>query len=240
MRSLFLIRAEHAAKLAQSLELRADAIVLDLAACAGAAERERAGEAAIAFLREASPASGRPRLFVRVGSLLNGSIDDDLAAVMPGGPAAILLPDAIGGAAIQHLGAKLVVHEARSGLADGVTRIIAEIGQSAAGCLALASLVGSSRRLAGLAWNPTGLAAELGTRAGEAEPLRVARSLTLLTAVSAGVMAIDAVPQSTKTADAFAQACRAARRDGFTGNVAIDAQQVAIINEVFGPGPVPG
>ena len=71
---------------------------------------------AAAFLKEAVAAATRPRLFVRVNAIASGLIDEDLDAVVPARPDAILLPKAEGGASLVHAEAKLAAHEAIAGL----------------------------------------------------------------------------------------------------------------------------
>ena len=63
----------------------------------------------------------------------------------------------------------------------------------------------------------------------------VARNLTLLAAVSAGVQPIDTVYPNFRDEAGFRRECIEARRDGFTGKMAIHPDQVPVINEVFTP-----
>ena len=61
--------------------------------------------------------------------------------------------------------------------------------------------------------------------------------MTLAGAAAADVPAIDTVFTSFRDADALRRECEAARRDGFSGKMAIHPAQVPIINEVFTPSP---
>ena len=68
-------------------------------------------------------------------------------------------------------------------------------------------------------------------------PYRLARSLTLLGAVAAGVAPIDSVYTNFRDPDGLRAEAIAARRDGFWGKMAIHPAQATIINEVFTPTP---
>src|SRR5580693_2001053 len=123
MRSL-LIAPAHERRLAEALESGADAIIADLAGAAPAT-RTAARAAVALFFNAARGKPGGPVLIVRANALDSGETDADLDAVMPGAPGAILLPGSLGAPSVQQLSAKLAVREARLGLADGATRVIA-------------------------------------------------------------------------------------------------------------------
>jgi citrate lyase subunit beta / citryl-CoA lyase len=236
MRSLLIVAAEEK-RLAAALKSGADAIVIDLAWTAPG-ERAGARAAATQFLKETRPGSGGPALIVRTNALDSGETDSDLDAVMAGAPDAILLPGSLGAASVQQLSAKLAVREADLSLADGATRIIA-VADTARSLFDVASYRGSSARLMGIAWSAASLRADIGAqtdRDGLGDyfgPYRLARDLTLLAATSAGVAAIDAPFADLRDADGLRRQALAARRDGFTGKIAIDPAQVGVINEVF-------
>jgi citrate lyase subunit beta/citryl-CoA lyase len=178
---------------------------------------------------------------VRVNPLGGDLTDADLEAVMPEAPDAVMLPKCLGGASVQQLGAKLAVHEAEHGLADGATRILAIATESARALYGFASYIGCSRRLEGLAWGGEDLSADLGAETNRladgayAAPYALARALTLIGAAAAGVSAIDAAFANFHDAEGIGAEARAARRDGFTAKMAIHPAQVPIINELFTP-----
>ena len=61
--------------------------------------------------------------------------------------------------------------------------------------------------------------------------------MLLFAAASAQVEAIDTVFTNFRDEAGFRAECIAARRDGFTGKMAIHPAQVPVINEVFAPSP---
>ncbi len=203
--------------------------------------KQKAREQAFAFLADAVQRSPRPRLYVRVNGLKSGVTEDDLGAVMRTPPDGVLLPKCLNGAAIQHLGAMLAVKEAEHDLANGATRIMAIVTETAASIFNLGTYGGASQRLEALTWGAEDLAACLGAETnrgaggGYSFPYLLARSLTLFAAASAGALAIDAVHGKFRDLAGLRLECEAAKRDGFAGKMAIHPAQIEIINEIFSP-----
>lgn len=241
MRSQLFVPGDSEKKLARGLESGADCLFVDLEDSVAAAIKPAARRLACAFLLNARKAAGRPLLYVRVNALDTGLTDDDLDAIMPGQPDGILLPKSQGGIDVQHLAAKLAVREAENGLKDGSTKIMCVATETASAIFGLASYRGASRRLSALTWGAEDLSADLGAETNRladgthADPYRLARSMTLLAAVSAGVQPVDTVYPNFRDEAGFRAECEGARRDGFTGKMAIHPAQVPIINEIFTP-----
>ena len=161
MRSLLIVSVIDDAKLKDALDSGADGLCLDLADRVLAADKARARKNAGDLLKAARTKARPPRLYVRVGGLDTEEIDADLNAVMPFAPDGAVLTRPLNGQALQHLGALLAVKEARCGLPDGSTQIIAGVGDAAASILDMGSLAGASKRLTALFWNATALSAAL-------------------------------------------------------------------------------
>jgi citrate lyase subunit beta / citryl-CoA lyase len=236
MRSLLIAPADEQ-QLAEALTSGADAVIVDLARAAPA-ERAGARAAATEFLKRARGRGGGQALIVRTHALDSGETDADLDTVMAGAPDAILLPGSLGAASVQQLSAKLAVREAHLGLADGATRVIA-VADTAQSLFQMGSYRGSTSRLIGVAWSAESLRADIGAET-DRDPLkgylgayRLARELTLLAAMSARVAAIDAAFPNIRDLDGLRAEALAARRDGFTGKIALDRPQVGVINGVF-------
>lgn len=242
MRSLLFVPADSPRKLQKAQASGADALLIDLEDSVAIAAKDEARRLAYRHLADHAGAGG-PRLFVRVNALDSGLIDADLDAVMPAGPAGIMLPKACGGMDVQHLAAKLAVREAESGLGDGATAILAIATETARSLFQLGTYRGSSHRLAGLAWGAEDLSADLGAETNvdaqgrHTEPYRLARTLTLFAAASAEVPAIDTIYGRFDDEAGLAAICEEARRDGFAGKMAIHPAQVPVINAAFTPSP---
>ena len=92
-----------------------------------------------------------------------------------------------------------------------------------------------------MSWGAEDLSAALGASSkydgtGElAFTYRLARSLCLAGAVAAGAQPVDGVFADFKDDKGLAAEAEAARRDGFTGKLAIHPAQVAVINAAFTP-----
>jgi citrate lyase subunit beta/citryl-CoA lyase len=241
MRSLLFVPADGGSKLDKAMASGADAVILDLEDSIAPERKVHARMAALEFLRAAQSKTPRPRLLVRVNGLDTGMTDADLEAVVPGKPAAILFPKAEGGATVTHLDAKLAVREAIAGLPDGTIKILAQTVESAAGLFSAGTYRHSSARLIGMTWGPEDLSAELGAEANReadgtlTEPYRLARSFCLFGAAAAKVPAIETIHVDFRDAEVLRRDTELARRDGFSGRLAIHPAQVAVINEVFTP-----
>jgi citrate lyase subunit beta/citryl-CoA lyase len=241
MRSLLFIPGDSPRKLDKGLGSGADALLIDIEDSIAPSRKDEARAITVSFLMAARSAKDRPRLFVRVNGFATGLTDADLDAVIAGQPDGIMLPKAEGGAAVTHCDAKITSREAMHGMPDGATEIIAIATETAAALFLAGTYGGSSKRLKGLTWGAEDLSAELGAEANRdaqghfLDPYRLARSLCLAGAAAAGVQPIDTVHVDFRNDAGLRRECEEARRDGFTGKMAIHPAQVAIINEVFTP-----
>ena len=138
---------------------------------------------------EAKAAASACDLFIRIATLSDDRSAGDLEAAMSLRPLGVFLEQAGGGEDIARLAARLAVAEARFGVEDGRTAILASTGHDGASLLSLASFRSASRRLAGLAFDARGLAGSLGVPV-DSEPVRTGRILVLYAARAAGVAAL--------------------------------------------------
>ncbi len=240
MRSLLFVPGDSEKKLEKGLTSGADVLLIDLEDSVSAERKETARRIAADFLT-ANRDRPSPRLFVRINDLASGLANDDLTAVMPALPHGILLPKSNSGKDVTRLAAKLNVHEARAGVTEGSTQILAIITETAIGTLSAASYPDASTRLIGLSWGAEDLSAAIGARTARDEAgrytdvFRLARAVTILGASAAEVAAIDTVYINYRDDEGLARECVDAERDGFTGKLAIHPAQVPIINEAFTP-----
>src|SRR5262249_10219473 len=146
-----------------------------------------------------------------------------------------------GGADVIRADAKLLAREAIAGLPDGSIRIVAIATETATALFLAGTYGGAGARAGGLAWGGGDLLAEAGAGAARdgdgrfLDPYRLARALCLAGAAAARVQAIDTVTVDFRNAAALRRETEEARRDGFTGKMAIHPAQVPVINEVFTP-----
>ncbi|MGH6664701.1 MAG: HpcH/HpaI aldolase/citrate lyase family protein [Pseudolabrys sp.] len=241
MRSLLFVPATGGPKLDKAMASGADAVILDLEDSIAPERKADARAAALDFLKAAQAKKNRPRLVVRINGLDTGMTDADLDAIVAGSPDAVLFPKAEGGATVTHLDAKLTAREAIAGLPGGSIKILAQTVESAAGLFTAGTYRDSSARLIGMTWGPEDLSSELGAEANReadgilTEPYRIARAMCLFGAAAAKVPAIETIHVDFRNLDALRHDTERARRDGFTGRLAIHPAQVPVINEVFMP-----
>jgi citrate lyase subunit beta/citryl-CoA lyase len=241
MRSLLFVPADGGSKLDKAMASGADAVIVDLEDSIAPERKDEARKLALAFLKDAGTKVERPRLLVRINGLDTGMTDADLDAIVPGAPDAVLFPKAEGGASVVHLDAKLTAREAIAGLPEGSVKILAQAVESAAGLFLAGTFRNSSARLIGLTWGPEDLSAELGAEANReadgtlTEPYRIARAMCLYGAAAAKVPAIETVFVDFRNSEGLRRDTEMARRDGFTGRLAIHPAQMPVINAVFTP-----
>jgi citrate lyase subunit beta/citryl-CoA lyase len=230
MRSLLFVPGDRPDRMEKALGAGADALILDLEDAVAPGAKPEARKAVATFV-EAHPEAP---LWIRVNPLGGDDVERDLDAVLRAHPKGIVLPKAEGGASVQEL-----------------ARCLADRGNVAARILAIATetpaamfqlgTYGGQKRLAGLTWGAEDLPAAIGAAASREEdgrftaPYELARSLCLFGAAAAGVAPIETVyPAFRDLAGLRAYAARA-RRDGFTGMMAIHPAQVEVINVAFTP-----
>jgi citrate lyase subunit beta/citryl-CoA lyase len=236
MRSILFVPGDSPRKFAKAMGTQVDALVLDLEDSVAASEKAAARGTVADMLK--SDRAGKI-LIVRVNAYDTGITLDDLAAVMPHAPDAVMLPKCRGGADINVLDHYLSALEAANGLERGTTGIIAVATESGESVLGL-STYRPHPRLRGLLWGAEDLISSInatGNRDGEvySGPFLLARNLCLMAASAAGVPAIDTVCTNLGDLDYVAAEARAARRDGFSAKAVIHPNHVDPVNAAFQP-----
>lgn len=242
LRSLLFVPGDSERKFAKACEAGADVLILDLEDAVAPAQKDMARGQVADWLDRAGEVE--PLLFVRVNPLDTGLTGRDLAAVVRPGLAGILVPKANGAQDIEAIAAMIDPLEAAAGMAAGTVRIAVVSTETPQAMFALGSYTPPHPRLVGLTWGAEDLAAAIGATDNKeadgqwTEPYRLARSLCLFAAASAGVAPIDTLYADFRDAEGLERDCRKARRDGFTGRIAIHPDQVETINRCFTPSAV--
>ena len=234
-RSYLFVPADSERKMAKVMDAGADAVILDLEDSVVADARPAARESAREFLLN------KQDVWVRINPLDTDDAAADLEAVMPSAPAGIMLPKPRNADDVVQLAARLDELEALHGLEAGQTRIISICTERPEALFSLGSYAAATPRLAGLSWGAEDLSAAVGATANRHEngswlpPYELARSLCLFAAVAAEVAAIDTVYMDFRDKEGLAGYAGNARRDGFSGMLAIHPGQVEVINQAFAP-----
>lgn len=228
LRSALFVPADRPDRFAKAAASGADALILDLEDSV-APDRKDYGRAAVA---EWLAGQRTVPAFVRVNPLDGALTDADLAAVLPGRPDALVLPKAEGAASVSALVAML---------GTDTVPILPIATETPAAIFQLGTYATVAQHLCGLTWGAEDLPAAIGAATSrEADgsyttPYEMVRSLTLFAAHAAGVAAVETVFPRIDAPDALAGYVGRARRDGFTGMMAIHPAQVATINAGFTP-----
>lgn len=240
LRSFMFVPADSDRKYEKAQDTGADALILDLEDSVSPASKA-AARAALGGRIDAACGKRDWSFWVRVNPFGTGLTEGDLDAVVRPGLDGIMLPKAQGGADVARLAALLDPLERAAGMPAGRVRIVTVATETPAAMFNLASYAPAHPRLAALTWGAEDLAACIGATANRdmrgdwTDPYRLARSLCLYAAAHAGVPAIDTIHSDFRDAEGLEATCREARRDGFTGQLAIHPAQVPIINRAFAP-----
>jgi citrate lyase subunit beta/citryl-CoA lyase len=230
LRSLLFVPGDRPERMEKALGLGADALILDLEDAVAHEAKAEARRHVASFL-DAHPEAN---LWVRVNPLDGAEIEKDLAAVLPAHPNGIVLPKSESGASVNELARRLTER-------GNATAQILAIGTETPAAMFGLGTYGGAKRLAGLTWGAEDLPAAIGAATSREEdgsftpPYQLARSLCLFGAAAAGVAPIETVYPAFRDLEGLAAYAERARRDGFTGMMAIHPAQVAVINEAFTP-----
>lgn len=236
-RSYLFVPADSERKLEKAADAGADALIFDLEDSVAPAVRPAARDLA----RE--HAARLANAWIRINSLDTDDAEKDLAAVMPAAPAGIVLPKLRTGSDAAQLAQLLDDLEKAHGIAAGQTRILAICTERPEALFNLHTYINATPRLAALSWGAEDLSAALGASAVRDDngnwnpPYELARSLCLFAAAAAELQAVDTVFTDFRDLAGLRQYALRARRDGFTGMLAIHPAQVEVINDAFRPTP---
>lgn len=237
LRSLLFVPGDRPERFEKAANSGADAIILDLEDSVSLANKDLARRAVADYL------AGERTTFtlVRVNPLDSHFTAADIAAILPALPDAIMLPKADGASSIAQLDMIWRSEGGDGSDAHHLPPILPIATETPQAIFSLGSYREISDRLLGLTWGAEDLPAAIGASASREEdgrftpPYQLARSLTLFAAHAAGTAAIDTVFPAIKDGDGLSRYAEIARRDGFTGMMAIHPSQVKPINAAFTP-----
>jgi citrate lyase subunit beta/citryl-CoA lyase len=231
MRSWLFVPGDSEKKLAKAADVDADVLICDLED-AVMPERKAAARGLVGeFLSERRHVR-RHQLWVRSA---------DLGAMMPLRPDGIVLPKTRSPNDVEVLGRRIGTYEAEHDFPVGSTRILPVATETPQALFSLGDYARCAQRLAGITWGAEDLAAAVGATANReadgrwTQPYQMVRNLALFAAHAAGVAAIDTLWANFRDAQGLEASCEEARRDGFSGKLAIHPGQVDVINRCFTP-----
>jgi citrate lyase subunit beta/citryl-CoA lyase len=225
-RSWLFVPADSEKKIGKALDSDADAIIFDLEDSVTPANKAAARD----ILKGLPKRSGGPEWWVRVNPLGSEFHKDDLKLIGVADIHGLVLPKAEGGDDVTRLAHR-----------TGSIPIHAIVTETAASLFALLSYRQPNSPLAAMSWGAEDLSAALGASSkydanGELGfTYKLARSLCLAGASAAGVQPVDGMFADFKDEKGLRAEAEAARREGFTGKLAIHPAQVPVINAAFSP-----
>jgi len=234
-RSYLFVPADSERKMKKAQQADADALILDLEDSVAADARPAARELAREYLKD------KENIWVRINPIDSDDAQADLDAVMPSAPAGIVLPKPRSAADVVKLADVLDQYEGQDGVQAGQTGILPICTERPEAIFTLGSYVGATSRLNGMTWGAEDLSLAVGATANRdtdgswLPPYQLARSLCLFAAAASGVPAIDTVFTDFQNTEGLASYAASARRDGFSGMLAIHPAQVDVINRAFIP-----
>lgn len=238
LRSPLFAPGDSTRKAEKAMASAADAVILDLEDSVAAPSKD----AARAMTASLLPTLSRPGVIVRINPPGTPWYLADLAAVVPGKPAAIMLPKCSSAADLLALDHHLEALETAAGIAVGSIRILPIATETAASVLNLSTMLAGCSRLAGICFGAEDLSADLGISPRHPDgsyPAAVAqsRALVLLAAAAAGLAAIDTPFPDPRDPAGLEREVTTAAADGFAGKLCIHPDQIATVNAAFTPSP---
>lgn len=233
-RSVLYMPANNARAIDKARSLPIDGVILDLEDAVAPEAKETARVAAVAAVKTGG--FGAREVFVRINGFDTPWGADDLAAVVPAAPDAILLPKVSGPEVLDLVGRRLLDMHAPTGI--HVWAMI-ETPIAILRIREIAALARDSEvRLAGLVMGTNDLVKEAQGRAAPGRaPLVPWLMLCLAAARAYGLAILDGVYNDFRDSDGFAAECRQGRDMGFDGKTLIHPTQVETCNRAFSPDP---
>ncbi len=239
LHSLLFVPGDSDKKFAKARTCGADVLILDLEDSVAPPKKAEARAAVARLLDDRSPRDWA--FFVRVNPFDTGLTLDDMAAVVKPGLDGLLIPKANGAHDIARIAHYLDAFETKAGMAVGTVKILVVATETPVAMFNLGTYTPAHPRLVGLTWGAEDLSAAIGatgpreTDGSWTEPYRYVRTQCLFAAAAAEIAPIDTLFADFRDAAGLERSCRLARRDGFTGRIAIHPDQVATINACFTP-----
>jgi citrate lyase subunit beta / citryl-CoA lyase len=234
-RGLLFVPGTRPERVAKAAAMAVDGVILDLEDAVPPAQKAQAREWVVASLRRVD--FGTRERIVRVNAAGTPEHTADLAAVVPAGPDALLLPKLTDAAGVAHLDAEVTRLERASGRSPGAIRFHLLI-ETVAAVVGLETLARTVARAAALFYGAGDLARE--TRARLVPDRRTelyTMSRVVLVARATGLDAIDSPCFDLEQPDRLEMHTRIGADLGFDGKALIHPSQIEVANRCFTPTP---
>jgi citrate lyase subunit beta/citryl-CoA lyase len=207
--------------------LGADVVILDLEDSVAPGEKDAARILVTNAIKSLN--FGATEVMVRINPLTTCG-REDLAAVLPAGPDAIVVPKSENREGVQVV--EKAILESKLSKRVGILPLI----ESAKGILNAHDIASASPLVEAITFGGEDFTQDVGaTRTREGREIFVGRSLLVIAAKAAGVQALDTVFSDFNDMEGLRLDTLAIKQMGFDGRAAIHPSQIEVIHEVFTP-----
>ena len=235
-RALLYVPGSDLHKIEKAAALDVDCVAMDLEDGVAENRKSEARQIIASALQQID--FGRSERIVRVNALNTGRAEEDLAALLPFHPDAILLPKVNAARQIQQMDEILLAAENAHGWQPQSIALIV-IVESARGMVALDSICRESEthpRFQAVVFGAEDFTADMGaTRTPSALELLYARSSLVLHCVAYGLQAIDLVTVNFKDEAVLEKESIQGAQMGYSGKQIIHPAQIAPVQQAFTP-----
>ena len=215
--------------------LPTDVLVLDLEDSVPAAEKANAR----AMVRDAvtGPILKGQRVFVRINSIGSGLMEEDLEAVIAPGIDGINIPKPNSADDIKKVEAIVERLEKERGIEKGHIKLTPWV-ETAKGLINAFEIASASPRIVGIIFGAEDFTLDTGMQRTEGgEELLYPRTMVVVAAKAADVIAIDTPYNNFKDDEGLIRETTLARNLGFEGKYIIHPSQIEPVNQAFRPSP---
>ena len=239
-RSYLFVPGDNEHKIEKALRSAADALIFDLEDSV-LPERTAVARGLVRRVLKDNASPRAPELWVRINALSTSNAVPDVEAVVCVGLHGIVVPKVESADDVKALDRILTALETTRGFATGAVRVLAIVLESPKALFTLGGYAGASPRLSAMTWGAEDLSVALGASVNRDEngelsfTYRMARSLCLFAAKTAGAAAVETAWPDFRDVAGLEKSAVASRREGFTGMIAVHPDQVPVINAAFTP-----
>ncbi len=236
-RSLFFVPGDDRRKQEKSRGCGADTLLLDLEDSVALDAKDSARERVAAFLAEADFGGSEPA--VRVNPPGTPWFEEDLAAAVAAGAAAVMIPKAESASGMAAVATRLEALERESGSGERPPVALLALVETAAGLVDAATLPPATARIQALCFGHADFSRDIGLAGARADggALLHARTSLAIAAHARGVAPVDTVYLDVRDEAGFRDDARLGLELGFEGKLCIHPLQVGVANEVHTPSP---
>ena len=232
-RTLLYMPGDDLHKIQKGISLGVNCICMDLEDGVAANQKDKARETIVTSL-ENLDFNGSERV-VRINPVGSGLEDDDIHAILPAHPDAILIPK-VGDADQVHRVCALISQAERNHEWEPGKIAVLVLIETGLGVVNLKEIVQADTRVEALIFGAEDLAGNIGAeRTPEGQEIFYARSAVVTHAAAYGLQALDMVYMDLKDLSGLEVEARQAARMGYTGKQAIHPAQVDLIQQTFTP-----